>query len=160
MRKIFLLLGVGGVAYGLYSFYLKQIEILQNLSYSLKGIKLSDFSLSSTDVVLTLEVVNNSDISITISKYYFDVFVNNIFVGVIQSKNVNEQLKGLGGISTFNVKVRVKNSALIGGNLISGIRQNFKNATIRLKGVYGLKKGIINFKDLQVDETFKVKDFM
>ena len=160
MRKIFLLLGVGGVAYGLYSFYLKQIEILQNLSYSLKGIKLSDFSLSSTDVVLTLEVVNNSDISITISKYYFDVYVNNIFVGVIQSKNVNEQLKGLGGISTFNVKVRVKNSALIGGNLISGIRQNFKNATIRLKGVYGLKKGIINFKDLQVDETFKVKDFM
>tara|TARA_R110002167_G_scaffold70465_10_gene198839 strand:- start:641 stop:1123 length:483 start_codon:yes stop_codon:yes gene_type:complete len=160
MRRLFLLLGVGGVAYGLYAFYLKQLEILENLTYKLKGIKFSGISLSSTDVILTLEVVNNSDISITISKYYFDVYVNNIFVGVIQSANVNQDLKGLGGISTFNVKVRVKNSALIGSNLISGLRENFKNATIRLKGVYGLKKGFIKIKDLEVNETFKVKDFM
>ena len=160
MRRLFLLLGVGGVAYGLYAFYLKQLEILENLTYKLKGIKFSGISLSSTDVILTLEVVNNSDISITISKYYFDVYVNNIFVGVIQNANVNQDLKGLGGISTFNVKVRVKNSALIGSNLISGLRENFKNATIRLKGVYGLKKGFIKIKDLEVNETFKVKDFM
>tara|TARA_R110001606_G_scaffold157449_2_gene300510 strand:+ start:2698 stop:3180 length:483 start_codon:yes stop_codon:yes gene_type:complete len=160
MRRLFLLLGVGGVAYGLYAFYLKQLEILENLTYKLKGIKFSGISLSSTDVILTLEVVNNSDISITISKYYFDVYVNNIFIGVIQNANVNQDLKGLGGISTFNVKVRVKNSALIGSNLISGLRENFKNATIRLKGVYGLKKGFIKIKDLEVNETFKVKDFM
>ena len=160
MRRLFLLLGVGGVAYGLYAFYLKQLEILENLTYKLKGIKFSGISLSSTDVILTLEVVNNSDISITISKYYLDVYVNNIFIGVIQNANVNQDLKGLGGISTFNVKVRVKNSALIGSNLISGLRENFKNATIRLKGVYGLKKGFIKIKDLEVNETFKVKDFM
>ena len=160
MRRLFLLLGVGGVAYGLYSFYLKQLEILENLTYKLKGIKLSGISLSSTDVELALEVINNSDISITISKYYFDVYVNNIFVGVVQSANVNENLKGLGGISNFNVKVRIKNSALLGGNLISGLRENFKNSTIRLKGLYGLKKGFIKIKDLQVNETFKVKEFM
>ena len=160
MRKIFLLLGVGGVAYGLYSFYLKQLEILENLNYSLKKIRLGNISLDSTEINLTLEVVNNSDISITITKYYFDVFVNNIFVGVVKSGNINQQLKGLGGISTFNVTVKIKNSALIGTNLISGLRENLKNSTIRLKGVYGLKKGFIRFKDLQVDETLKVKDFM
>ena len=160
MRKIFLLLGVGGVAYGLYSFYLKQLEILENLNYSLKKIRLGNISLDSTEINLTLEVVNNSDISITITNYYFDVFVNNIFVGVVKSGNINQQLKGLGGISTFNVTVKIKNSALIGTNLISGLRENLKNSTIRLKGVYGLKKGFIRFKDLQVDETLKVKDFM
>ena len=160
MRKIFLLLGVGGVAYGLYSFYIKQLEILENLNYSLKKIRLGNISLDSTEINLTLEVVNNSDISITITKYYFDVFVNNIFVGVVKSGNINQQLKGLGGISTFNVTVKIKNSALIGTNLISGLRENLKNSTIRLKGVYGLKKGFIRFKDLQVDETLKVKDFM
>lgn len=160
MRRLFLLLGVGGVAYGLYAFYLKQLEILENLTYKLKGIEFSGISLSSTDVILTLEVVNNSDISITISKYYFDVYVNNIFVGVVQSANVNQDLKGLGGISTFDVKVRIKNSSLLGGNLISGLRENFKNSTIKLKGLYGLKKGLIKIKDLEVDETFKVKDFM
>ena len=31
-----------------------------------------------------------------------------------------QDLKGLGGISTFDVKVRVKNSSLLGSNLISG----------------------------------------
>ena len=160
MRKIFLLLGVGGVAYGLYSFYLKQLEILENLNYSLKKIRVGNISLDSTEINLTLEVVNNSDISITITNYYFDVFVNNIFVGVVKSGNINQQLKGLGGISTFNVTVKIKNSALIGTNLISGLRENLKNSTIRLKGVYGLKKGFIRFKDLQVDETLKVKDFM
>ena len=160
MRKIFLLLGVGGVAYGLYTFYLKQLEILENLTYRLKGISLGSISLDSTEVNLKLEVVNNSDISITITNYYFDIFVNNIFVGVVKSSNLNQQLKGLGGISTFDVTIKVKNSALIGTNLISGLRENFQNATIRMKGIYGLKKGIIKFKDLQVNETFKVKDFM
>lgn len=160
MRRIFLLLGVGGVAYGLYAFYLKQLEILENLTYRLKGIRLGDFSLDSTQVFLTLEVVNNSDISVTISKYYFDIYVNNIFVGVIQNANVNQELKGLGGVSTFNVSIRVKNSAIIGTNLISGIRENYQNAKIRMKGVYGLKKGLISIKNLQIDETFKVKDFM
>lgn len=160
MRRIFLLLGVGGVAYGLYAFYLKQLEILENLTYRLKGIRLGDFSLDSTQVFLTLEVVNNSDISVTISKYYFDIYVNNIFVGVIQNANVNQELKGLGGVSTFNVSIRVKNSATIGTNLISGIRENYQNAKIRMKGVYGLKKGLISIKNLQIDETFKVKDFM
>lgn len=160
MRKIFLLLGVGGVAYGLYTFYLKQLEILENLTYRLKGISLGSISLDSTEVNLKLEVVNNSDISITITNYYFDIFVNNIFVGVVKSSNLNQQLKGLGGVSTFDITIKVKNSSLIGTNLISGLRENFKNATIRMKGIYGLKKGIIKFKDLQVNETFKVKDFM
>ncbi len=160
MRKIFLLLGVGGVAYGLYTFYLKQLEILENLTYRLKRIRLGSISLDSTEVNLTLEVVNNSDISITITNYYFDIFVNNVFVGVVQSSNVNQQLKGLGGISTFDVTIKVKNSAFIGTNLISGLRENFQNATIRMKGIYGLKKGFFKFKDLQVNETFKVKDFM
>ena len=160
MRRLFILLGVGGVAFGLYSFYLKQLEILEKLTYRLKGISLKDYSLDSVSIELSIEVINNSDISIKVTNYYFDVFINGIFVGVIENASVNQELKGLGGVSTFSPLLRVKNSAIFGKGLISGLTDNFKNSTLTLKGVYGIKKGLIKLKDLPIDETYKMKEFM
>ena len=160
MRRLFILLGVGGIAFGLYSFYLKQLEVLEKLTYRLKGVALKDYSLDSVSLEIKLEVVNNSDISITISNYYFEILVNGIFVGVIENAEVNQELKGLGGVSTFSPILRVKNSALFGQGLLTGLKENFKNSTLTIKGVYGIKKGFINLKELPMDETYKMKDFM
>ena len=160
MKRLFILLGVGGIAFGLYSYYIKQLEILTKLTYKLRGVSLENANLDSVSISLKLEVKNNSDISITIANYYFDVFLNDIFVGVIQNAKANQNLKGLGGLSMFNPKLRIKNRALFGSGLISGLTSNFKNSTLTLKGIYGLKKGLIKIKDLPIDETFKMKDFM
>tara|TARA_R110000824_G_scaffold32247_13_gene104300 strand:- start:1729 stop:2211 length:483 start_codon:yes stop_codon:yes gene_type:complete len=160
MKRLFILLGIGGIAFGLYSFYIKQLEILGLLTYKLKKVSLENANIDSVSLNLELEVQNNSDISIEVSNYYFDVFVNDIFVGVIENAKVNQTLKGLGGVSVFNPTLRIKNAALFGKGLISGLTSNFKNSTLTLKGIYGLKKGLIKIKDLPIDETFKFKDFM
>lgn len=160
MRKLFILLGLGGVAYGFYTFYLKQLEILALFKYKLKGVRILNINLTNIELELLVEVINDSDIAIDVSGYDLKVFLNNIFVGTIKNATTNQTLKRLGGVSEFPLKLNVSTKAFIGQGLISGLQENFKNSTLRIKGTFGLKKSFIKLKDLPIDETYKMKDFM
>ena len=105
MRKLFILLGLGGVAYGFYTFYLKQLEILALFKYKLKGVKILNINLRNVELELLVEIINDSDISIDVSGYDLKVSLNDIFVGTIKNATKNQSLKGLGGISNFPLKL-------------------------------------------------------
>ena len=160
MRKLFILLGLGGVAYGFYTFYLKQLEILALFKYKLKGVKILNINLRNVELELLVEIINDSDISIDVSGYDLKVSLNDIFVGTIKNATKNQSLKGLGGISNFPLKLNISTKAFIGTGLINGLQENFKNSTLKIKGTFGLKKGFIKLKDLPIDESYKMKDFM
>ena len=80
MKKLLLFLGVGGLAYGVYNFYAKQVELLNYLSYKIVGIKIINTTVENIDLEVLLEIQNNSEINLTITDYYFDVFINGIAV--------------------------------------------------------------------------------
>jgi len=160
MKKLLVILGLGGIAFGLYTFYLKQLEILEYLKYRLVGLKILETTLSNVKVELNVEVINDSDIDITITDYFLKCYVNNVFVGTIKNANADQQLKGLGGVSRFNLVLNVTTTALLGQGLISGLQENFKNSKIRLVGTWGIKKGLIKLDDLPMDETYRVYEFM
>ena len=159
MRKLFILLGLGGVAYGFYTFYLKQLEILALFKYKLKGVKILNITLRNVELELLVEIINDSDISIDVSGYDLKVYLNDIFVGTIKNATTNQTLKGLGGVSEFPLKLNISTKAFIGQGLISGLQENFKNSKLRIEGTFGLKKSFIKLKDLPIDETYKMKDF-
>lgn len=69
MRKIYLAIGLGAVAFGVYSYYIKQYDILQNFKYNLKNIKILSSTFKTINVQLTYEVINDSSISVTITGY-------------------------------------------------------------------------------------------
>ena len=160
MKKLLSLLGVGGIAFGIYTFYLKQIEILSYLKYKLKGVKILDSTLLNVNLELQVEIINDSDISVDVSDYSFEIYINDIFVGTINNATTNQELLGLGGISVFPMKISVSTKAFISQGLISGLTTNFKKSTIRIKGTWGIKKGFIRLKDLPMDESYKVEEFM
>ncbi len=160
MRKLFILLGLGGVAYGFYSFYLKQLEILALFKYKLKGVKILDIKLTNIELELLVQIINDSDISIDVSGYDLKAYLNGVFVGTIKNATTNQNLKGLGGVSNFPLKLNITTKAFIGQGLISGLQENFENSTLTIKGTFGLKKGFIKLKDLELNESYKMKEFM
>ena len=160
MRKLFILLGLGGVAYGVYTFYLKQLEILALFSYKLTDIKILNINLTNIELELLIEVINDSDISIDVSGYDLKAYLNGVFVGTIKNATTNQTLKGLGGVSNFPLKLNISTKAFIGKGLIDSLQENFKNSTLTIKGTFGLKKGFVKLRDLELNESYKMRDFM
>jgi LEA14-like dessication related protein len=160
LTGLFVALGLGGIGFGVYSYYLKNLEILEDFTYKLVGIKFLSASFDSVKVEMSIEVVNNADISVKVTNYFFDVYVNGVKVGNISNADLNQELKGRGGKSVFNVQVDIDPTSFIGTGVVGSLRNNFSQSKIRLDGNFGLKKGFIKLKNLPLDETWKVSEFM
>ncbi len=160
LTGLFVALGLGGIGLGIYTYYLKNLEILEDFTYKLVGFKYLSASFDSVKVEISVEVVNNADISIKITDYNFEVYVNKVRVGNVSNANVNESLKSRGGKSIFNFIVDIDPTSFIGTGVVGGLKENLKKSEIRLDGTFGLKKGFIKLKKLPFDETWKVSEFM
>ena len=158
MRKLLLFLGVGGLAYGIYNFYEKQVELLNYLSYKIVGIKIINTTIDNIDLEVLLEIQNDSEINLTITDYFFEIFVNGIAVGKIVNTTLNQRLNGFGNTSVFPLSVRINNSVFFGKQgLIKGLISNLR---LDIIGYYGVKKGILKFRDIKVDETILLKEYL
>ncbi len=161
MKRLFALLGIGGLAYGIYNFYLRQLELLAYLSYRVVGVKILKSSLEFTNIMVNLEVTNNSEINVTITNYYFEVFVNNIRIATLQNSTLNQKLNGFGNSSVFPIILQITNSQFLSKtNLLSGIVETLGNTKFDIIGYYGVKKGLINISKLDVNESFILKEFL
>jgi LEA14-like dessication related protein len=160
IKKTLIVLGIGGIAYGLYAFYLKQLEILYLYKYKLISLNILKANLQTIEIVLNVEVVNDSTISVTITDYYFDIFLNDKKVAVIQNATANQKLVANGGKSVFPLKVSIQTKDFISGNVLFGLLESVKNSSIKQVGYFGIKKGLIRMKNIPIEYTYKVKDFM
>ena len=82
-----MLIGVGGFAYGVYSYYTRQIKILQNLSFAVKKVKIIEATLDRTKLQITLQVINRSEINFTIVCYDLAISVNGEPISVVKNTN-------------------------------------------------------------------------
>ena len=161
MKKLLLFLGVGGLAYGVYNFYAKQVELLNYLSYKIVGIKIINTTVENIDLEVLLEIQNNSEINLTITDYYFDVFINGIAVGKIVNTTINQRFNGFGNKSVFPLSVRINNSVFFGEQgLIKGLVSNLSDSRLDIVGYYGVKKGLLKFKNIEINETLLLKEYL
>lgn len=160
MKKVFLAIGLGAVAYGVYSYYIKQYELLYNFKYTLKNIKILSSTFRQINLQLTYEVVNDSSISVTITGYDFDILLNGEKVAKIKNATLNQYLAKDGGKSFFTVNVSISTADLLTSNVSLGLLEDFKNSTITADGSFGVKKGIISWGKIPYKATYKVKDFL
>ena len=160
MRKIFVAIGVIGLGYGIYSYYLQQAEILQKLRYKVKGGRILNASLSQVEIQIDLEVVNDSSLSMTMTNYTFDVYVNGIKTALISNASVNQVLNADGGRSLFPLNLVIDTNSLLNLDLIGGLSDGIKNLKITLDGNFGLKKGLFRFNRIPYKETFRVGDYI
>jgi LEA14-like dessication related protein len=160
MKKVYIALGLGALAFGFYSYYTKQFDILYNFKYKLKGIKILSSTFSKINLQLTYEVVNDSAISVTITQYDFDVKINGDKVANVKNATLNQFLQKDGGKSIFTIDVGISTANFLMSNVSLGLIEDFKNSTITLDGSFGIKKGLFSWNKLPYKFTYKVKDFL
>ncbi len=160
MKKVFITIGALGLGYGLYQYYLTQGAILYKYKYEVVGVTIKKASLKEVELQIDVEVVNDSEISATLTNYYFDIFLNGEKVAVIQNASVDQYLEKNGGTSFFPMKVIIDPSKFVKGNVVTGLLESVKNSTIEQRGYFGFKKGLLRFNKIPFSYTYKVKDFI
>lgn len=160
MKKVFITIGALGLGYGLYQYYLTQGAILYKYKYEVVGVTIKKASLKEVELQVDVEVVNDSEISATLTNYYFDIFLNGEKVAVIQNASVDQYLEKNGGTSYFPMKVIIDPSKFVKGNVVTGLLESVKNSTIEQRGYFGFKKGLLRFNKIPFSYTYKVKDFI
>lgn len=160
MKKVFILLGLGGLAYGVYTYYIQQYEILENWDYRIVGGRIVKLNPLNVEIQVDVEVTNDSSISISVTDYYFDIFLNGVKVGVIKNASLNQRLEPNGGKSFFPMNVQIQTAQFLKGDVLLGLLDSVKNSTLTQKGYFGLKKGFVKFRNIPFEYTYKLKDFM
>jgi hypothetical protein len=160
MKKLYLAIGLGAVAFGVYSYYIKQYELLYNFKYNLKNVKILSSTFKQINVQLTFEVINDSSISVTITDYDFDIKINGETVAKVKNATINQYLAKDGGKSFFVMNASLSTADLISANVSLGLIEDFKNSLLTMDGTFGIKKGIIRWGKIPYKATYKVKDFL
>ena len=162
MRRLLFLVGLGTLGLGVYKFYLRQISILEEFDWSIANIKIGSI-LPNIKVFMTFNITNNSELTATIEGYDVDVLVNGNKISTIKNMDISKKLKGFGGKTGFNLVVDIKYSDLgigTGGfnKLLSGVLNDTKNSTLRLKGYVDIKRSFISLPKYPVDVVFKLSE--
>lgn len=160
MRKVFIGVGLLGLGFGVYQYYMTQALILEKWDYRVLGIKIISANLSRVEIQVDLEVTNDANISVTITDYYFDVLINGTKVGEVRNASVNQILNKNGGKSFFPLNIVVNTTSFISGSVLYGLMESIKDSKMTFKGYFGIKKGIIKFRNIPFDETYKLREFM
>lgn len=160
MRKVFILVGLGGLAYGVYHYYTQQLEILKNWDYRVVGGKIVNINPLKVTLQVDIEVTNDSAITITITDYYFDIFLNGVKVGVVKNASLNQRLEANGGKSFLPMIVELQTAEFLKGNVLLGLLESVKESTLTQKGYFGLKKGFVKYRNIPMNVTYKLKEFM
>lgn len=160
MRKVFIGVGLLGLGFGVYQYYMTQALILEKWDYRVLGIKIISANLSRVEIQVDLEVTNDANISVTITDYYFDVLINGTKVGEVRNASVNQILNKNGGKSFFPLNIVINTTSFISGNVLYGLMESIRNSKMTFKGYFGIKKGIIKFRNIPFDETYKLREFM
>lgn len=160
MKKVFIAIGLGAVAFGVYSYYIKQFEILSMFKYKLINIKILGSTWKEINIQLTYEIINDSSISVTLTKYDFNILLNGDKVANVKNATFNQYLEKDGGKSLFTINASISTADLIRSNVSLGLLEDFKNSLITMDGTFGVKYGIITWNKIPYKYTYKVKDFL
>ena len=155
MKKLFIGVGLAGIGFGIYTYVRTQLEIFKNTKFKIIKVKNDGTKLKQINLELFVEVTNDSAITFKITDYKFDVFMDNLVIGSATNSTINQEIKGDGAKSYIPIKVSLNTADIIVGAL-SGLQ----NKELNINGYFGVKKGIIKYRNIKVEETIKLNDFL
>lgn len=161
MRKLLLLFGIGSLGFGAYLYYKRQLEVLEDITYKVVGVKISTYNPFSVEI--STELTNDSEISFTIKGYDIDVVVNGQKVAEIKNAQMNEKLKGFGAKSNINfvTALSLNNSTGNIGTLLDGVfGKGIKDTIVKLEGSVSISRGLFEYSNYPVDLEWSLDNFL
>jgi len=143
VKTISIVAGLGLIGYAIYRYYMKQVNLLQDITYQVRGVKIREFSKQKISLDVTAQVFNASNVEATVTQMYLDIIVNGIKVG-----NVNEikdivimpkQSTNIDFNFAFDPSIIVKNIV----DLVT-LSVAAKDIVINIKGYIRVKSGFLS----------------
>jgi LEA14-like dessication related protein len=110
INRVGLIIGIGGLSYGLYTYYKKQIFWASQYCYKIANVDLISFTFESIKFYITLKILNRSMFGVVIKSYDLDIFIDNNYITNIKSDveniinpNTSSFIKSLVDIKPSNV---------------------------------------------------------
>lgn len=143
LKPILVVSGLGIIGYALYRYYLKQIDFLKNIQYSLRGVKILNVTKDEVSLEITQRIYNASNVEATATELFLDLYINEIKVGTIdETKDILLLPNKSTDISyklNFDPQLILKNIV----NLVA-LTISLKDMKIRAEGYVKVKSGFIS----------------
>jgi len=144
------------------NYLLKQFRGLVNLDFEFSKIKVNKLNLKEVSLTLFWQIINPSDISFTIKKQKYDVYLNDKFVKTVGSDVPVEILaKGTSMLPTF-VDFTVKEMLMSGIENLSGFitEEGRKKLKVTIKGKINITLPIMYDTVIPVDFSDTLHNMM
>ena len=121
------------LAYQAYKYIRRQAALLEKWDYDILAVRLLGVTKDFLDLQIELELKNPSAVSLTVSEFTMDVYLDGIKVGNTAKRGMYEIPKYGSDVLTFNVRAFYKTLGPLLGVLISKIGK-IDQVQVRLKG--------------------------
>lgn len=146
MRFLFTIaiLGLGGLWF--YNKVRQQKILLENTKIDIEGVGLSNVSINSADLNVTLSVTNNSDIGFLVVRQHFEVYIKDTLVSTI---NKLEQIR-IPAKSTVNTDLTAKFNPV----QVIGVALGGGGITGRIQGNISVVSGYLAINNIPINLEF------
>jgi LEA14-like dessication related protein len=121
------------LAYQAFKYIRRQAALLEKWDYSILGVRLMGVTKDFLDLQIELELKNPSAVSLTVSEFAMDVYLDGIKVGNTAKQGQYSIPKYGSDVLSFNVRAYYKTLGPLLGVLISKIGK-IDQVQVRLKG--------------------------
>jgi LEA14-like dessication related protein len=121
------------LAYQAFKYIRRQAKLLEKWDYSILGVRLMGVTKDFLDLQIELELKNPSAVSLTVSEFAMDVYLDGIKVGNTAKQGQYSIPKYGSDVLSFNVRAYYKTLGPLLGVLISKIGK-IDQVQVRLKG--------------------------
>lgn len=143
ITTIAILGGLGVIGFGLYKYFKKQVDLLTDFEWSVLNVSFDKVSPNLLKGKVVFRFTNKSDIEITITKFYLDLYLNNEYIGWLEDKS--EFVIPARGFSDIPIGFSV-NPQLVAKNVVDIVllTTKLKDAIFSFDGAASVRSGFVS----------------
>jgi LEA14-like dessication related protein len=141
-------------------YFRKQYNLLLNACYTISGGVVHSIGLDNISITLFFKVVNESDITLTLSDMKFNIYVNEMYVTSIFKKEPQILYSKSDAVIKLDFQFNPKDLLRAGVLNIAPIIYDKEKLVVKTKGTYSLKTGIVKLKDFPFEDTITLKELL
>lgn len=142
LYPVFLIGGVTAIGFALYRYYMKQIDFLKDIKYTVTGLKIIKITKELVSLQITAQIFNASNVQAVVKEINLDVLLNGIKTG--QVKEVKDMIVYPNSYSDFSFNFEF-NPQIIGENIVNilTLSVSLRDVIIDLKGSVKIQSAFV-----------------
>ena len=157
MKKVLITAGLLLTAGFLTAHFVRQAKLLKQTCFNFGGYKINTLNKDKINLEIYLNILNRSDISVTLKSYSFNVYLNNTKVSTLVSNT--PQYVDRNGFAPLKLEIDIIPKDILNFNLLSNLLLDFNNAMVKIQGTVSINAAGIP-KSIPVLINRKLRDMV